>query len=121
MSNWRTMRLGPAPRAARTPSSRSRAEARASSRLAAFPQAISSTSNAARRSRIKGRAGPTEISVKPSMSAPHAASQFGVRRIRCEARHDGAHLGLRLGDGDARSQAGNRIIVTGSRSDFVAA
>jgi hypothetical protein len=63
--NCRTTRRRPAPNVARTPNSWLRAAARASSRLAALPQATRSTQQTAPGSRHRsGRTGPTMVSRK---------------------------------------------------------
>jgi hypothetical protein len=63
VSSWRTSRPLPAPNATRTATSRSRAAARASSRLATFAQAMSSTSpTAPLKTRSAGRTSPTRSS-----------------------------------------------------------
>ena len=58
--SWRTSRQRPAPSAARMPTSRSRAVARASSRFATFAHAISSTMPTA----------PSSISIHDFVRAP---------------------------------------------------
>ena len=62
------------------PSSRIRLAALANSRLAAFPQAINNTnSTAPSSSHMRGRTGPTALSMKLLTNAPHPLSETSPR------------------------------------------
>ena len=87
VSSWRTIRRRPAPSADRTASSRSRAVARASSRLATFAQQISSTKPTTPRNSIEVslRSLPIMVSCIGSSATPRPALVCGNSRARPSA------------------------------------
>ena len=92
-----------APKARRTEISRCRAEALASSRLAALAQAISSTMpTAPSRTRSNRRLDPT-ISLSSGMTSTFQPRSSGM--LATQLRHERVHLARRLLDGDIRSSA----------------
>ena len=87
VSSWRTSRPRPAPSAARTAISDSRAAARASSRLATLAQAMSSTKpTAPSRTSTERRMSPTIASCSGYvvMPTPSLASGYWRARLRAE-------------------------------------
>ena len=112
-TSWRTMRQRLPPMAARTASSRSRAEARTSSRLATFAHAISSTNTTAPISATScGRTSATRSSCIGSMRRfmfdglldREAAAQIRRQPIELRLRLLERHAGLQLADDPQRTR-----------------